>query len=286
MVFADLGHDEKDAFFALLDEYFSSRPDLFKQSSDNSNSSTIPTRSAISAVQSAFSSSHNDSPAVPSWKRATSSNSSPPSNDVGSAAGRVAAAAAALRSSTGMGLAPNQQDRQGSGPPRPPPRRLSSSNSENDSQESISRQTAKLVPQRKFGDVDLSSGKNMFTSLRHSTANKTATPPPVAAPIPPAFPAKKNMFAPPPVRRVPSVSPTPEAASPPPPPPPPPVRHQEEPEGEWAEALYEYSSTDPGDLPLEADERVLIVEKTSDDWWTAEKGGRRGLVPAAYVRLL
>ena len=35
---------------------------------------------------------------------------------------------------------------------------------------------------KKFGDVDLSSGKNMYMSIRHGTANKTATPPSVAPP--------------------------------------------------------------------------------------------------------
>ncbi|KAI9063480.1 hypothetical protein FKP32DRAFT_1686092 [Trametes sanguinea] len=43
---------------------------------------------------------------------------------------------------------------------------------------------------------------------------------------------------------------------------------------------------DPGDLDLQEGVRVLIVEKTSDDWWTGEINGQRGLVPAAYVKLL
>jgi abl interactor 2 len=60
---------------------------------------------------------------------------------------------------------------------------------------------------------------------------------------------------------------------------------EEETHGEWAEALYDYSSTvsvikfsrkassfnyrvqEPGDLPLKADQRVLVTDKTSDDWY-------------------
>ena len=82
----------------------------------------------------------------------------------------------------------------------------------------------------------------MYSSIRHGTANKTAVPPPVAPPIPPAFAPTKNKFAPPPVRRVSDIPPEPVRATPPPPPP----RAEPEPEpeeqGEWAEALYEYSS--------------------------------------------
>jgi hypothetical protein len=59
------------------------------------------------------------------------------------------------------------------------------------------------------------------------------------------------------------------------------------------------------DLELQAKQRVLVVEKTSDDWcvllpfffgvslsypflgrWTGEINGRSGLFPASYVKLL
>lgn len=96
----------------------------------------------------------------------------------------------------------------------------------------------------------MSSGKNMFLSLRHSTAEKHTTPPSVAPQVPSAFAQKKSAFAPPPVRHVSATSPPPTRASPAiespsaasPPPPPPPARPKEEPTGEWAEALYDYSS--------------------------------------------
>ncbi|KAI0723555.1 SH3 domain-containing protein [Earliella scabrosa] len=139
---------------------------------------------------------------------------------------------------------------------------------------------------QKFGDVDMSSGKNMFSSLRNSTAAKSAPPAQVAPPTPAAF-QRKNDFAPPP-RRVPSTgasAPSP-AASPAPAPPPALPRRAAQQSGEWAEALYDYHSDDPGDLPLSEGDRVLVVERTSDDWWTGELDGRRGLIPAAYVKVL
>jgi len=71
-----------------------------------------------------------------------------------------------------------------------------------------------------------------------------------------------------------------------PPPPPRQIVQEEEPEGEWAEVLYDYSSEDPGDLQIKENQMVLIVDKTSADWWTGELEGKRGLVPAAYVKMM
>ncbi|KAI0082481.1 SH3-domain-containing protein [Panus rudis PR-1116 ss-1] len=202
--------------------------------------------------------------------------------------GRVAAAAAALRS-------------QNSPIPRPPPLRDSSQvTAEEGEQPDIHHErhahvtSGHLEQQKKFGDVDMSSAKNMFSSLRHSTANKHATPPPAAPPTPAAFSRKRNEFAPPPQRHISATSSTtslksPESISPPPPPArarAPEPEPEEEPQGEWAEALYEYTSDDPGDLILAEGDRVLVIEKPSDDWWKGESNGKQGLFPAAYVKLL
>ena len=138
----------------------------------------------------------------------------------------------------------------------------------------------------------------------------------------PAFAGKKSAFAPPPVRRV-SAAPVPAT-------PEPEEDAQLEPgeevaSGEWAEALYDYTSEvrllfsfldvltrvlrslkDASDLNLRAGERVWVTEQTSDDWcaysklsaphprifilsytrWTGEIDGRSGLFPTAYVKLL
>ncbi|EMD31843.1 hypothetical protein CERSUDRAFT_119418 [Gelatoporia subvermispora B] len=277
MVFANLAPHEKDAFFALLDEYFASRPDLFGSGSSGGNgvAAAVNRASATSAIQQAFSNtSPQDVATVASgWRKPSASNSP----DIGNSVGRVAAAAAALR---------NQNQGNGNSPPPPPapPRRTPSILGSDGPGYAESQ---KLVPQKKFGDVDVSSAKNMFTSLRNSTANKTATPSSIAPPTPTSLP-RRGGFAPPPVRRVSNVSDssTTSARSPPPPPPPPPRPQEPEVEGEWAEAMYEYSSEDPGDLELQTGDQVLVVERTSDDWWTGEMNGRRGLIPVSYVKLL
>jgi hypothetical protein len=62
-----------------------------------------------------------------------------------------------------------------------------------------------------------------------------------------------------------------------------------------AEALYNYSSTDEGDLPLQAGEMVTILEyvnngtlfrgQTDIDWWRGEgQNGQKGIFPSNYVR--
>ncbi|KAH9894098.1 hypothetical protein C8Q73DRAFT_836104 [Cubamyces lactineus] len=297
MVFARLTPADKDAFFALLDElsgllagpgggdalpphhgaYFESRPELFKSgngSDANAANGIAAGRAAVASAFSAATSANASTPPPPvnGWRRPDAATTA----DIGNSVGRVAAAAAALKQNGGDQIP---------GFPRPPPRRNPSSSSEEPAPEH-----AKLVQTRKFGgDVDMSSAKNMFSSIRGSTAAKHAAPPQVAPPTPPAFP-RRNDFAPPP-RRVPSTSgsanASPAANTPPPPVP---RRAQQEPEpeveGEWAEALYDYHSEDPGDLNLQEGVRVLITEKTSEDWWTGEIDGQRGLVPAAYVKLL
>jgi len=111
----------------------------------------------------------------------------------------------------------------------------------------------------------------MFSSVLHSSANKNALHQPPSAPA--AFVSKKNAFAPPPVRY--ADPPTPQQQS-----------EEEEAQGEWAMALYDYNSSDAGDLCIRANQRVLVTERTSDDWWTGEFDGEKGLFPASYVNLL
>ncbi|KIP09806.1 hypothetical protein PHLGIDRAFT_125956 [Phlebiopsis gigantea 11061_1 CR5-6] len=301
MVFASLGPSEKEAFFSLLDEYFASRPDVFGNAAPASSSEpsrSVPSihvnpaglKNAASTIHSAFTAhsnqSHESASSEPAWKRIARNPSPQPSSaSAASSMGRVAAAAAMFKSSPG---APP--------PPRPPARRTSSTASPpQEDNEPVSpplpsrtpSAAAKLVTHKKFGDVDVTSGKNLYMSIRHGTANKQATPPSVAPPVPPALShIKGDKFGPPPVRRVSSTaSSTPSETTRSVPPPPPPAQEEPEPEGEWAEAIYEYTSDDPGDLQLQEGQHVLIVERTSDDWWTAEYQGKRGLVPASYMKV-
>ncbi|CAL1701019.1 unnamed protein product [Somion occarium] len=250
---------DKQAFFAILDEYFSSRPNLVVSEASSENPQTLSSPNTARNAQALASSMQSSS-----------------QSDLPSSAGRVAAAAAAFK----FNQSPKSEQEPGH-------QRASL-------REEPHVTSGRLLAQKKFGDVDMSSGKNMLMSLKHSNTNKSAAPPEVAPPTPAAFAHKKSTFAPPPVRHVSATSPPPSRSastveSPAPAPPVPPSRRapaKEEPQGEWAEALYDYSSEDPGDLQLQENERVLVVERNSDDWWTGEIEGRRGLFPAAYVKLL
>jgi len=259
MAFSKLNSEEKDAFFTLLDEYFTSRPEIFAREGEGGLSDSA---AVVARKPSVFAASEFVEP---------------------TSVGRVAAAAAALRlnsATIAQGI---------SSSPRPPPRRTVEDESEYSEQSE--RSTAKLVQQKKFGDVDMSSGTNMFRSLRNSTASKSAVPSPIIPVVPSAFTAKKNSFTPPPVRRAASATSSNSNAdthehsvlrSPPLP-----ARQATvavESEGEWVHALYSYSSEDPNDLQLQEGETILVLEKPSDDWWKGERDGEQGLFPASYVR--
>ncbi|KAF5393857.1 hypothetical protein D9757_000430 [Collybiopsis confluens] len=170
--------------------------------------------------------------------------------NVGRVAGRVAAAASAFNNSNTSNSPPPSR--------KAPPRNL--------------EPPAGLVTRQRLGDVDTSSKKAMFASgiaRKQPTVHHTPI-------IPSAFGAKKNTYAPPPPHRAVSSEPEQEEES----------EEEEEPQGEWAEALYDYNSQDPADLHIRVNQRVLITERTSDDWWTGEVDGKSGLFPAAYVKLL
>ncbi|KAJ4472039.1 SH3-domain-containing protein [Lentinula aciculospora] len=205
MVFSNLSHHEKDAFFSLLDEYFQSRPELAAK------------------------------------LQGTSGNSDDESGlSVGQVAGRVAAAASAFNNAP------------------PPSRHVPPRNLE---------PPAGLVSRQRLGDVDTSSKKSMLVSglsRKQPTVHNTPI-------VPSAFGPKKNSFAPPPPHRAPEPEPEPE---------------EEPEEGEWAEVLYDYDSQDPADLRIRANQRILVTERTSDDWWKGEVDGKSGLFPATYVKLL
>ncbi|KAJ7179575.1 hypothetical protein C8R46DRAFT_1074136 [Mycena filopes] len=253
MVFTNLGGNEKDAFFSLLDEYFASRPEIFGNSEGESSSSA-----AASAAHRAIAANPEGRIQIHFWRLAPS-RPKPPLNqasnpDISNAVGRMGAASL---SSTAPSL-----PRRGTGDSTPPP----SANS-----------AANLKSVRKFGsNVDTTSATGMFSSIRNS--GKTTHTVPIVAP---ALAPRKNTYGPPPGRAGAAVPPPaheePEEEE---------EQEEESAEGEWAEALYDYDSKDPGDLQIRANQNVWVTERTSDDWWTGEFEGKTGLFPASYVKIL
>ncbi|TEB29487.1 hypothetical protein FA13DRAFT_1775428 [Coprinellus micaceus] len=285
MVFTSLGPREKDAFFGLLDEYFASRPEIFAGGGGDQRSGTP--QNAQQELASSVAS---------SMKKAMVSN--PEATAKVFSAGLRHASAASSPSPSG----PPKRAAFSAGASPPP-----TSNAHADEEESEPGHTsianriaafsggrsspASSTPSttKKFGDVDLSSPKGFYNSLRHPGQQPASPAPPPAAP---SFKAN-NAFSAPPTRRfganTNTESDVPPPPAPPPPPPPPPMKaaavqqEEEEERGDWADALYDYVSTEPGDLNIKEGQRILVTERSSDDWWTGEidGNGKPGLFPAS-----
>lgn len=54
-----------------------------------------------------------------------------------------------------------------------------------------------------------------------------------------------------------------------------------------AVALYAYTATDAGDLPLQANDRVAVTQYMNAEWWkgVSERTGEEGIFPRSYVRV-
>ncbi|KAF8308835.1 hypothetical protein DL93DRAFT_2086491, partial [Clavulina sp. PMI_390] len=296
-MFANLSEEDKEAFFALLDEYFESRPHLLA-------GATTPADAAAPAVAALQTAVKNNPQAAANLMTAGARNlnkwnanqrasdaspsSETPADDKPSPAfGRVAAAAANLASkgATPFGSSPSPSSspappvpraatRPGGAPPPPPTRRTPSSASQ-ESPTPPRPLNAGLVTTKKMGDVNTSSVGAAFGSLMP----KKAPPPPPPAPAAlPASRAPRSSFAPPPTR----AAPVTRAPTPPPEP-------EEEPEPEpeeWVKALYDHQGEDSGDLPFQEGARIKVIEHNSPDWWTGELNGRQGLFPSSYVEIM
>ncbi|KAJ7929146.1 SH3-domain-containing protein [Mycena leptocephala] len=243
MVFSNLGTNEKNAFFSLLDEYFASRPEIFGNSETESSSGA--------ATSAAASAAHRALAANP---EATSKFISGGLRQVGAGLPKSSPYSAAA---SNPNLA-NAVGRMGataiSNAPPALPRRGASETS--DSEPAPSNTAAGLKSVRRIGsDVDASSATNISTSIC-SPKNKWGPPPARGSVTPPSQEEEEE------------------------------EEEEEAAEGEWAEALYDYDSKDPGDLRIRANQNVWVTERTSDDWWTGEFQGKTGLFPASYVKIL
>ena len=111
--------------------------------------------------------------------------------------------------------------------------------------------------------MDLTSTKGFFNSVRNPSKNSKQPLTPASSYLPPSSSGSQKKFAPPPMRRLTSDS----SSTSTPVPPPPPARKKEEPAGEWAEVLYDFTGED---LDVEESQRILIVERSSDDWYVLD----------------
>ncbi|KAE8154033.1 SH3 domain-containing protein [Aspergillus avenaceus] len=70
--------------------------------------------------------------------------------------------------------------------------------------------------------------------------------------------------------------------------PPPPAYAQAPPVLSVASALYAYTPTDPGDLALQPNDRIQVLEHMNADWWRGrnERTNMEGIFPRSYVNVI
>ncbi|KIJ66224.1 hypothetical protein HYDPIDRAFT_128865 [Hydnomerulius pinastri MD-312] len=112
-------------------------------------------------------------------------------------------------------------------------------------------------------------------------AKSTSRPKPAAQPLPgkPAQPAAAATSAVKSTPAAPRAPPPPPAKSPVPPPPP------EEPDVDLYRAKFAFQGQE-GEMTLQKDDVVELVEKDDNGWWLVKKGGEEGWAPNNYLELV
>ncbi|OCF41775.1 hypothetical protein I317_04381 [Kwoniella heveanensis CBS 569] len=310
----DFGSSDKQAFFSLLDEYFESRPHL-AGSSPSSNNANVPSLATLSRLlppsKSSSPSSHNgNTSSIPSPPPTASSPTSPKAGEKPDMAQRLISSSikyGTAGTKSGIGAISRNKDAmdllgkvgaagmvKGANDRMNTPAQQAGEEAHTVEETSSGKKAkppappakkggvAGLVSGRSFGHVDTSSKMSAFTSMWKDPQKVQA--PTVEHHQAPAL-SSKHSALPPPIRRDGSGSRSPAAVE----------VIQAEVVTETlsggavgqAQALYDYTGSDSGDLGVQTSQIVNIIEKTSADWWTCEDGnGTRGLVPANYLKEL
>ncbi|KXN81625.1 LAS seventeen-binding protein 1 [Leucoagaricus sp. SymC.cos] len=295
MVFANLGTNEKDAFFSLLDEYFASRPEIINalkgaSSSPAPGGGSNPFRKEITGPQAQAAAAAVGRAGDAAAKFVTTGFKNMQNASANARASHTPSASTVClgfyRQSEQPSSNADTMDTESGGSVKDRIAALRAGGGNIGGAGAADRgSVSNLRPVKKFGEVDMSSSKNFIGSIRNSSSNppkssfQNTQSTNAADNIPSAFPPPNNgsRFGPPPTRT---------AASSAPPPPGQPEPEPEEEQGEWVEALYDFETSESGDLELKEGQRILLIERTSDDWWTGELNGKTGLFPASYVKLL
>jgi len=272
MVFTEIQEYEKEAFFSLLDEYFTHRPHLLPQP-EAAADATLGSQAAGFLGRQMAQNPQATANLVSSALRANTPSGDPAAQAAANPrlAGQLGRAVAGGMSTLSSLSKPP--------PPQPPVKPAG-----------VRTATPSgLVTRKALGTYSTESKGAFFASgVQNVLSYKKPQPAQVDAPLAPQeHHAIGSGLPPPPVRRGVAAAPAPA---------PEPeyeqeqedqfVEAQEQPGGEWVEALYDYQGDAATDISLAAGEQFVLVERTSADWWTGEVNGKRGLFPASYVKVL
>ncbi|KIR24886.1 hypothetical protein I307_05850 [Cryptococcus deuterogattii 99/473] len=278
-MFTNLSSEDKEAFFSLLDEYFASRPHNLS-SPPAINTSSHPARSSatLSPAPSAGYASPSDSstrqPAPPPERKdqpdsaqrfisssikygtagtKSSMNALSKNKDAMDLLGKVGMSGMVNKANERMNKPAEAEVKEDAGRKAAPPPVAAKKSG-----------VSGLVSSRSFGHVDTSSKMSAFTSMWKDP--QKSKPPTVEHTISPVLPHSATTL-PPPVRRDGSGSyhsSSPNPASP--------AVAEDGPglsngSNGQAQALYDYTGKDEGDLSVQVNQVVNILEKTSSDYF-------------------
>ncbi|EGG11008.1 uncharacterized protein MELLADRAFT_92433 [Melampsora larici-populina 98AG31] len=269
---SNLSSQDKQAFYSILDEYFTSRPHLFPQPHNNPNSTTTNSSSNAYSAASSIASTH-PGVAASALRAAGVPKNVASSNNVSTVSKwsqnpKVVAASSKVSQLAGK-WNPNGQ-----------------SNSEQDSTSTDHMTNESQVSShtsRKPGTLPnglQSSQKFMggFVSQAEKDALKR-NPSGVLGSSQPQS-QKKPTFDPPPIRKTgPIPIPTPSLIETEP--------QEEEDDQEWVVALYDFEGSSDQDLSFKVHQVIKVTEHISDDWWNGQiDNGPIGMFPKTYVKPL
>ncbi|WFD43891.1 hypothetical protein MPSI1_002556 [Malassezia psittaci] len=283
-----LGEQDRQAFFALMDEYFQSRPQY-----------------------------------APATMRTSTQPASVPLPSRAAGLGSVPAPSTVPSLSSAAGTTPGIGSAASSKPPLPPPRRdaaklepvthqtssISGGSAYPDSTPASAshhqiRKPEGLQSGKSFGSIKTDSAGSAFGSVvakttssagtaihnKWSKHNDTGSSEDTTAKADYYSGGRPDNSGSTPSQVYPATSTqdTLSATSPPLPPPTRAARVAQTRPGDEAVALYTFPGTEPGDLPVQEGEKLYLLEAISDDWWRAQSldGSQTGIVPSSYVQKL
>ncbi|KAG0147909.1 hypothetical protein CROQUDRAFT_655489 [Cronartium quercuum f. sp. fusiforme G11] len=248
---SNLSSQDKDAFYSILDEYFSSRPHLFQQSNNAASGNPYAAASSLAAAHPGVAASALRAAGVP--KNVASSNNISTASKW-SQNPKVVAASSKVSQLAGKwsGPANGNESQNSTTPPAPP----------------ASRKPGSALPEGLQSSQKFMGG---MVSQAEKDAMRAKPSGVLAAAV---SSSHKSSFAPPPVRKTGPITPTPAPV-------------EDDLDGEFVEAMYDFDGTSPQDLSFKERQVIRVTEHISDDWWNGQiDNGPIGMFPSAYVKAI
>lgn len=271
---SNLSSQDKQAFYSILDEYFTSRPHLFPQ--PNSNNNPTNTNSNSNSTTNAYSAASSIASSHPGVAASALRAAGVPKNVAST--NNVSTVSKWSQNPKVVAASSKVSQLAGKWNPNGNPSTSSEQETNHPTNESTSTNS---ITSRKPGTLPnglQSSQKFMggLVSQAEKDALRTNPSGVLGASQPQA--QKKSNFDPPPVRKTgPIPIPTPQVIEP----------QAEAEDEEWAVAIYDFEGSSDQDLSFKVHQVIKVTEHISDDWWNGQiDNGPIGMFPKTYVKPL